>query len=92
MKIHMITISITEILNAMTTWIRMSGLAQNYVPKLLAWIGTGGIVAFVICALLVEGVARKIAKIIVTVFTVLIILTFLQEAQMLPELPIIFTW
>ena len=88
----MILISITGLLASITDWIRMSGLVHNYVPKLLGWIGTGGVVAFIVCAFAIEGIARKIAKWIVTAFTILIILTFLQEAEMLPQLPIVFTW
>lgn len=86
------TISISQILTSVTEWIRHSCLVRNYFPLLLAWLSTGGFVTFIVCAFAINGIARKVAGIIVAVLSVLLIMTFLQEAGMLPDLPIRFAW
>lgn len=86
------TISISQILTSVTEWIRHSSLIRNYVPLLLAWLSTGGFVTFAVCAFAINGIARKAARILVAVLSMLLIMTFLQEAGMLPDLPIRFTW
>ena len=85
-------ISISQILTSVTEWIRNSSLIRNYVPLLLAWLSTGGFITFAVCAFAINGIARKAAGILVAVLSVLLIMTFLQEAGMLPDLPIRFTW
>lgn len=86
------TISISQILTSVTEWIGYSCLIRNYLPLLLAWLFTGGFVTFVVCAFAINGIARKAAGILVAVLSVLLIMTFLQEAGMFPDLPIRFTW
>ena len=86
------TISISQILTSVTEWIRNSSLIRNYVPLLLAWLSTGEFITFAVCAFAINGIARKAARILVTVLTVLLMMTFLQEAGMLTDLPIRFTW
>lgn len=86
------TISISQILTSVTEWIRHSSLIRNYVPLLLAWLSTGGFVTFAVCAFAINGIARKAAGILVAILSMLLVMTFLQEAGMLPDLPIRFTW
>lgn len=86
------TISISQILTSVTEWIRHASLIRNYVPLLLAWLSTGGFVTFAVCAFAINGIARKPAGILVAVLSMLLVMTFLQEAGMLPDLPIRFTW
>ena len=86
------TISISQILTSVTEWIRHSSLIRNYLPLLPAWLSAGGFVTFVVCPFAINGIARKAAEILVAVLSVLLIMTFLQEAGMLPDLPIRFTW
>lgn len=86
------TISISQILTSVTEWIRHSSLIRNYVPLLLAWLSTGGFVTFAVCAFAINGIARKAARILVAILSMLLVMTFLQEAGMLPDLPIRFTW
>lgn len=86
------TISISQILTSVTEWIRHSSLIRNYVPLLLAWLSTGGFVTFAVCAFAINGIARKAAGILVAILLMLLVMTFLQEAGMLPDLPIRFTW
>lgn len=86
------TISISQILISVTEWIRHSSLIRNYVPLLLAWLSTGGFVTFAVCAFAINGIARKAAGILVAILLMLLVMTFLQEAGMLPDLPIRFTW
>lgn len=84
-----ITISLSGIISWLAEAIKASGI----ISKAGAWIATLSITSLMIYGFFVGGMLKKIVSGILTVFLVLVALTFLSQAGALPSwIPFIFTW